>query len=140
MSECNTCLENEKTISCSNDKCEWEMCYSCAEKWYKHHVLCPACRTSQKKYYNKFIARDETILCLKILCFYVIILSTILIIGRFCALLFKIGPSDILCDGNIDLCSQTMLTGSMIFILGGAIMCALISILVFIANAICIKH
>ena len=136
MSECNTCLEKEKTISCSNDKCEWEMCYSCAERWYEYHTLCPACRTPQKKHYNKFISFVENIICLKIVVFYTIILSIMMIIGRFCALLFKIGPTDILCDGDIDLCTQTMLTGAMIFMLCSAIIASLISIFIFIINTL----
>lgn len=139
MSECNTCLEQEKTICCSNDKCEWNMCYSCAEKWYDHHTLCPACRTPQKKHYDKFLSHIENIICLKIVSCYTVVLMVLLIVGRFCALLFHIGPTDLWCDGDIDLCSKTMLTGAIIFMICCAVIASFISILMFIANVIRVK-
>ena len=133
MPECNTCLEEQRTVDCSNDKCEWNMCYSCAGKWYEHKTLCPACRTPQKKHYRRTIAYVENIIFLKILACYTAVLAVMLIIGRFCALLFNIGPTDLWCGGDVDLCFQTMLTGATVLMIGSL---ASISLFMFIVNIV----
>jgi len=121
--ECATCTMQVPLIPCPNANCSYKMCSPCVEKWYKDHTLCPACRlpnglTPTHLTYVKQ-SHSSCRICIHVIVGYCLTIVTILCLGRLLTY-FTNQHTSLLCNGNLMMCLQLSLTGS-IFILGTCI-------------------